>query len=111
MPFDKTDPRPLDWKLSEAFRDVEKLEAASKEADEKLCAARMAADAYALAYIAACECPADIKQFGRNHGIPMFAEMSWQAGFVAGWRMARAEPPQEDAAAMEKNLNGRSDPV
>ena len=31
MPFDKTDPRPLDWKMSEAFRDVEKLEAAAKK--------------------------------------------------------------------------------
>ena len=50
----------------------------------KTTAARMAADAYALAYIAACECPADIKgKFGRNHGSLAFAEMSWQVGFVA----------------------------
>lgn len=95
MPFNKLDPRPIDKKFADAFRDVEDLERAQLESDKKLRIARMAADAYALAYIAACECPDDLKQFGKNHGIPTFAEMSWQAGFIAGWRMARAAPPSE----------------
>ena len=51
---------------------------------------RREGDAYAAAYLAELNCPADLVEFGRNHNIPTFAEMTWQAGFVAGWRMAVA---------------------
>ena len=51
---------------------------------------RAAADALATSYLAFLECPEDVKTWGVNNKVPAFAEMTWQAGFVAGWRMAIA---------------------
>jgi len=36
--------------------------------------------------LANLQCPEDIKEFGRRHGIPNFAEVVWNAGFFAGYR-------------------------
>jgi hypothetical protein len=51
---------------------------------------RIAADAEATRYLAEMNCPDDLRTFGANHGIPTFAEATWMAGFVAGWRLAVA---------------------
>ena len=47
------------------------------------------ADAEATRYLAEMVCPPDVVDFGRRHGIPTFAEVTWQAGFMAGWRAAQ----------------------
>lgn len=61
-----------------------------ENAERKLALERAEADAYATRILAEMHCPADLVEFGKNHGIPVFAEVTWQAGFMAGWRMAIA---------------------
>jgi len=34
------------------------------------------------------ECPNDLIEWGRAHGIANFAEATWMAGFAAGMRVA-----------------------
>ena len=51
---------------------------------------RIAADAEATRYLAEMECPEDLIEWGKNHNIPTFAEVTWMAGFMRGWRMAVA---------------------
>lgn len=51
---------------------------------------RAAADAEATRYLAEMECPPDLIEWGERHRIPMFAEFTWMAGFVAGWRAAHS---------------------
>lgn len=51
---------------------------------------RREADAYAARYLAEAHCPVDLVEWGKNHNIPTFAEFTWQAGFLAGWRMCAA---------------------
>jgi len=58
------------------------------EAEIALKKAQRQADALAARLLAARECPEDLKEWGRAHGIPTFAEYTWQAGFVAGMRAA-----------------------
>ena len=57
---------------------------------KKISVERIRADAAATQYLAEMECPADLIEWGRSHGIPNFAEFTWSAGFVHGWRMAVA---------------------
>ncbi len=63
------------------------------EAEIALKAAQRQADAFAARILAANECPADLKEWGRAHGIPEFAEYTWQAGFLAGLRIAHLSAP------------------
>ncbi len=49
-------------------------------------AAEARAAAFAARVLSAQECPNDLKEWGRAHGIPTFAEYTWQAGFIAGMR-------------------------
>lgn len=46
---------------------------------------RRAAEACAMRELADMRCPEDLKEFGRRHGIPVFAERTWCAGFAAGY--------------------------
>lgn len=65
-------------------------------AASKISAAKAAADAYAARILAERECPEDLKEWGRAHGIPVFAEVTWQAGFLAGMRVAIMDRMKED---------------
>lgn len=65
------------------------LIAESEEVKERK-RAQAAADAFAMAYLAEQGCPEDLKTWGLNNKIPAFAEMTWQAGYVAGFRAAIA---------------------
>jgi hypothetical protein len=56
------------------------------EADKALSMAEHAANAKAAKLLAAQECPTYLIEWGRQHGIPTFAEVTWQAGFLAGMR-------------------------
>jgi len=38
--------------------------------------------------LAAEQCPSDIIEWGRNHGIPTFAQLTWCAGYSAGAKAA-----------------------
>jgi len=58
------------------------------KADRLIEAERIKADAEATRYLAEMNCPADLIDWGRNHNIPIFAEMTWMNGFIQGWRMA-----------------------
>lgn len=60
-------------------RDVEEI--ANRESYMR----RRAAEACALRELADMRCPEDLRDWGRRHGIPTFAEMTWQAGFAAGY--------------------------
>ena len=60
----------------------------SNEAEKAIRIAKAHADAMALRVIAEMECPDDLKRWGVQNKIPTFAEVTWQAGFVQGWRMA-----------------------
>ena len=62
------------------------------EGEAVLSAASRRAHAKAAVLLAARECPDDLIQWGRIHGIPTFAEATWQAGFLAGMRAAMMEP-------------------
>lgn len=59
-------------------------------------AAAERAEALAMAVIAQQECPDDLVQFGKNHGIPLFAEMTWHSGFEAGVRWAMLHSLQNE---------------
>ena len=62
-------------------------------------------------------CPPDIVEFGMRHNIPNFAEQTWKAGFIAGFKAAEKLSEDEikiivEACAMlsyeqalSKNLN------
>jgi hypothetical protein len=58
------------------------------DATRRLMAAKVRAEACAAKFLAAHKCPADLIEWGRLHGIPTFAEVTWQAGFLAGMRIA-----------------------
>jgi hypothetical protein len=59
-----------------------------QRADQQLAEATGRANAIAARLLAARECPPDLIEWGRIHGIPTFAEVTWQAGFLAGMRAA-----------------------
>ncbi len=58
------------------------------DARELLREAERRANAKAAKLLAAHECPQDLIEWGRSHGFPTFAEVTWQAGFLAGMRVA-----------------------
>jgi hypothetical protein len=62
--------------------------AGERDAEAALRLATRRSDARAAEILAARECPADILQWGRQHGIEEFARITWQNGFQAGMRMA-----------------------
>lgn len=53
------------------------------------------ANAKAARLLAERECPPDLIEWGRAHGIPTFAEVTWQAGFLVGMRVAMLEKAKE----------------
>lgn len=65
------------------------LRRAQEDAERNAAIRQQAADAEATRYLAEMACPADVTEFGRRHAIPNFAEFTWQAGFMAGWRAAQ----------------------
>ena len=67
------------------------------EAAQTLTSAQHQANALAAKILAARECPEDLIEWGRIHGIPTFAQVTWQAGFLAGMRASA----MMDAAAKE----------
>lgn len=67
----------------------------------ELAAAQRRADAMAAEMLAARECPADLVEWGRIHGIPTFAAITWQAGFRAGMRAAMEELDRRNREAEE----------
>lgn len=78
-----------------------------RDAQRRQFLARQRADAEALAYLAAMECPLDLQEWGERHNIPTFAQLTWQAGFIQGWRMANGLgsgllPPSALRDVMEK---------
>lgn len=56
------------------------------QARAELHAARRKSEARLAELFAAQQCPADLVEWGRVHGIPEFAAFTWQAGFLAGMR-------------------------
>ena len=82
--------------LSSATRELfeSMLNGGSGEDDASLdiAQARRRAEQRAARLLAERECPADLVEFGKRHGIPNFAEATWQAGFAAGMRVAMLEP-------------------
>lgn len=81
---------------NQTFGEILPRLAGEAEAEKTLRDARMQANARAMILLAARECPSDIVEWGRVHGIPTFAEFTWQAGFAAGMRAA-ALPVEKDA--------------
>lgn len=59
--------------------------------------AKHRADARAARLLAERECPPNLREWGRIHGIPTFAEFTWQAGFLAGMRAAMLPEDASDA--------------
>ena len=56
------------------------------DADKEIAAAEGRAGVAAAIILAALHCPEAIRKFGQLHNIPLFAEMTWEAGFIAGMR-------------------------
>ena len=52
------------------------------------------------------ECPEDVKDFGRRHGIPNFAEVVWLNGYMAGYKQAQRD---RQAALARTEDGGRND--
>lgn len=44
--------------------------------------------ALSLQVLAGAECPDDVMEFGKRHRLPTFAEATWKAGYIAGFRAA-----------------------
>ncbi|WP_066922976.1 hypothetical protein [Methylobacterium sp. CCH5-D2] len=57
-----------------------------REREERLDAEDRAAGVAALSCLSELRCPPDVRAFGERHRIPTFAEATWRAGFVDGWR-------------------------
>ena len=68
-------------------------EQGASEALKEIGRARRIAEAKAARLLAERECPPDLTEWGRVHGIPNFAEMTWMAGFLAGMRVAAMDEP------------------
>lgn len=64
-----------------AREEQDRLEAQAIMADAERRAAALAAE-----ILAERECPPDLVEWGQAHGIPTFASVTWQAGFIAGIR-------------------------
>jgi hypothetical protein len=72
--------RPFYWDDAEAK--------GTSDAVAKISQAKKRADAFAARLLAERECPNDLIEWGRAHGIANFAEATWMAGFAAGMRVA-----------------------
>lgn len=82
---------------SQPFKLLEQLDerTGASEALTEISRAERVANAKAARLLAARECPADLLEWGRIHGIPTFAEVTWQAGFLAGMRAAELASEQK----------------
>jgi hypothetical protein len=76
-------------RIFDTFGAERDLAAANQAAERNAMLRQQATDAEATRYLAEMTCPADVVEFGRRHAIPSFAEFTWQAGFMAGWRAAQ----------------------
>ncbi len=74
--------------MTDHIPDTGKMVSAPVEAEIALKKVQTQADALAARLLAARECPQDLKEWGRAHGIPTFAEYTWEAGFLTGMRTA-----------------------
>ena len=81
--------------------DLPKFDRTEHEATRAVSAGSQRAQAIALRILAERECPGDIKEWGRAHGIPTFAEVTWLNGFEAGMRVACLDANQQDALIFE----------
>lgn len=78
------------------------LMAADPERDAEDAASRSShirranAQAEALRQIADMSCPEDVKEFGKRHRIARFAELTWCAGFAAGYAAGLARLRDRD---------------
>lgn len=83
----------------EAYSQISKMfteDDGKLDAQELLDAATIRANARAAKLLAAQHCPSDLVEWGRAHGIPTFAEYTWQAGFEAGMRCAMLKEEEND---------------
>jgi hypothetical protein len=64
-------------------------------------AEKNAADAEAAIYLAQLHCPPDVVAFGNRHKIPEFAKLTWNAGFIQGWRAAQSQKLKEAYGEIE----------
>ena len=71
------------------LRDLFMVTAETRQSDDAAELRTQAANAEAMRFLAEMMCPADLLDWGRRHGIPAFAEVTWNAGFMAGWRAAQ----------------------
>lgn len=70
-------------------------EKAEYEANRESTMRRRTAEACAMRELADMRCPQYLKEWGRRHGIPTFAEFAWMAGFAAGYAAGLARLPKE----------------
>lgn len=87
----------------------EELRASQADAEREAFIRRTAADASATRRLADLECPADLIEWGRSHGIPTFAEVTWCAGFIAGWRAFKTWSDAREMASAHDSME-RTDP-
>lgn len=82
-----------------AFDKMQAAEALDAEAIRAAALRQQAAEAHALRELAEMHCPQDLIDWGKRHGIPMFAEMTWEAGFAQGWKMGLARAARKEREA------------
>lgn len=70
--------------------------AGKSEALKEIDRARRVAEAKAARLLAERECPPDLLEWGRIHGIANFAEVTWMAGFLAGMRVAALDAASDE---------------
>lgn len=75
---------------SEPYKFLERIDQdkGTSEALQDISRAERVATAKAARLLAERECPPDLIEWGRIHKIPTFAKVTWQAGFLAGMRVA-----------------------
>lgn len=90
--FDRWFEHPRD--VRDAAKELERAEAAAVKAAS---IRQQAAEAHALRELAEMHCPPDLIEYAKRHSIPTFAEATWQAGFMQGWKMGLARMARHDA--------------
>ena len=77
--------------------DRDTRERAEQEAVMASLLRRRTAEAEAMRQVADMNCPEDVKEYGRRHGLPTWAEFTWSAGFAAGYAagLARLKERQQ----------------
>ncbi len=70
-------------------------------------------DTAALRAAAEKNCPADVREWGQRHGIPVFAEATWQDGYIAGGRalLDRLAAAELDVARADSLAHGYTDEI